>query len=179
MTVRGDRPVRDSVVSRFSKEFPIPENCRLNEMKARLDHHEVLTITMPKKIITPEPAQPKDTVPTDQKPQQEAPSSPPSAAAADQTAKPPPEPQEEQIGSAPKSTAGAATSATGKEREKKTDEQTQNAPSPGFPEPKTQKGELDRSILPGILAMNYLFEHAMKSYFLIPVCAWNNFVSKK
>ncbi|KAK4743048.1 hypothetical protein SAY87_001049 [Trapa incisa] len=56
MTVRGERSVRNKVVSRFWKEFPIPEDCKFNEMRAKFDAREVLTISMPKKAITGGPS---------------------------------------------------------------------------------------------------------------------------
>ncbi|KAK4750285.1 hypothetical protein SAY87_027734 [Trapa incisa] len=136
MRVRGAQPVRDGVVSRFSKEFPIPDNCKLNEMKAKFDLNEVLTITMPKKIITPEVAQSKDTEPMEQR---EAPSNRPSVAAPedDQTKPPPTKPQEGKNGSSPKSIGPpAAASVTLKEPEKKMDEK---APRSENTEPKEQK----------------------------------------
>ncbi|KAK4766167.1 hypothetical protein SAY87_007809 [Trapa incisa] len=147
MTVRGERLVREGTGSRFSKEFPIPENCRLNEMKAKFDLREVLTITMPKKIITQVVAQPKDTVPKEQKQRQQEDLSNRSSVAApanDQT-KPPHKKPQEKTGSSPESTAApdatVAASVRLKEPEKKMDEKTQKAPHPDLPKPRIQEGK--------------------------------------
>ncbi|XP_031378727.1 inactive protein RESTRICTED TEV MOVEMENT 2-like [Punica granatum] len=51
MTIRGERPVGSNVMIQFSKDFPIPDNCKINGMKAKFDRRQVLTITMPKNTI--------------------------------------------------------------------------------------------------------------------------------
>lgn len=154
MAIRGERSLGNNIVSRFSTEFPIPENCKLNEMKAKFDQREILTIKMPKKAITPEIAHPKEAELKDQKPQPAAPSSP-GTAATDPAKSPTAKPQEEKVSSTPKSTATAAV-ASAKEPEKKMDEKvTALAPAsipspspkaPGLPEPKPQKGKQDQSL---------------------------------
>lgn len=146
MMIRGERPLGNNVVSRFSKEFPIPENCKFNEMRAKFDQRGVLTVSMPKKAVTPEIARPKAAAAAKgQKPQSGA-APRLEKAGTDRTA-PPPKTQEEKL--SPPS-GNTATSAVGKEPEMKTDEKvtdpTAGPKAPAITETKTQKGEPDSSV---------------------------------
>ncbi|PKH54259.1 protein RESTRICTED TEV MOVEMENT 2-like isoform X2 [Punica granatum] len=135
MTIRGERPVSDNVVSRFLMDFTIPDNCKINEMKAKFDQRQVLSITMPKKTITPVIARPSNAAPKDQ-------TSSPMKAATTET-KPPPKPQKEKISPLETGTAAATSSAMGKEPERKAEEKvtspTRSPKAPALTEPKTEK----------------------------------------
>ncbi|KAI4332824.1 hypothetical protein L6164_017701 [Bauhinia variegata] len=52
MSVSGERPVGGNKWIRFRESYPVPENCELNKLRGNFDQG-MLTITMPKKFITP------------------------------------------------------------------------------------------------------------------------------
>ncbi|KAI3758664.1 hypothetical protein L6452_06234 [Arctium lappa] len=58
--VRGERLVADNKWSRFQEDFRVPENCEMSGVRARFDGG-ILTITMPRKIITVPPPPPPPT----------------------------------------------------------------------------------------------------------------------